>query len=172
MVRPTVILVTFLLAACFGTGFNPGDKIQNFFWNLEKQTRKPGETLIDVPDKIRKDYNCDKKQLPFASIEDNEVLPPKIHPGDELNHRFVYVMCPTRDASVVAGNLYRRIYFKGKVLFQDVSKNFEIKPGKWSVDAFITVPLKTEPGVYSLELSFESKLFTLQKSHDLVVVRN
>jgi len=167
-----LIALTAVLGACARVGFDPVDKIQDFFWNMEKNTRKPGEQLLETPGKIATQYGCARKTQPFATIEEHELLPPRVHPGEELNHRFVYVMCPTRDASVVRGELSRRIYYKGKVVFKDVSKGFEVKPGKWSVDAFITVPSQAEPGVYSLELSFESKLLTLQKSHDLVVVRN
>ncbi len=166
MHRLGIILFALLLASCAGIRLDSGEIFQ-------KERREPGEKRIAPLAGIAQAYGCDQKRRPFVSIEENEIVPTRLYPGEEFNHQFIYVMCPGKRANVVTGDLYRRIYFNGKVVFKDVSKNFEIKPGKWSVDAFITIPPQAKPGVYSLSLTFNNyrNKITLSKIHHLVVLK-
>lgn len=137
--------------AGLGAGFGAGG-----FSHIQKLMRKPGEKIIEGPSAIWIEHKCDDKNLPFMMLEKNELIPLKIKPGDELNHHFVYAMCPVRPTEVIQGHLFRNILFRGNVIFQDKS-NFEMKPGRWEVDAFITVPKDAETGIYALEAVFESQ---------------
>jgi hypothetical protein len=128
----------------------------------------PGEHLVLGKESVQSQYNCARQKLPFVVIEQNEIQPRKLHPGEELQHHFVYVMCPSGTLATVQGKLERRIYFKGKRIFYDAG-NFAFRPGKWSVDAFIKVPSHTEPGTYHFELFFGSKGMTVKESLDFVV---
>jgi len=139
------------------------------YWELKKSLREPGEKLLVHPDKVWQEYSCAQKRRPFAQIVKYEILPPELYPGEELNQHFEYVFCPARPAQVLAGTLYRRIYFKGKIIFEDKTPNFELKPGKWAVDAFIRVPPEAKAGVYFLEVLFKAPGLTLKEGHNFVV---
>jgi hypothetical protein len=124
---------------------------------LRRALREPGQELVDLPEKVARQYDCDDKKLPFFRLEKNELNPIRVRPGGEFNHRMVYVMCPTNPTEVITGTLVTRIRFKGKAIVTDTVEPFEIKPGRWIVDAFIALPEKVEVGVYALELRFTSK---------------
>lgn len=146
-----------------------GETFRTIRWSVQKDMRKPGEKLIHHPDKVWNRYRCAGKKLPMLLIEKNEVLPPELYAGEEVNHRLVYAMCPKKQSGVIRGSLIRSIYFKNKVIFQDISKDYEFKPGKWCVDVFITIPPEAEPGVYSLETMLTGTSRDFKKSTQFVV---
>ena len=88
--------------------------------------------------------------------------------GAKLNHRFVYVMCPSRASEVIVGTLYTRIRFKGKTVHQDKVTR-ELKPGRWVVDSFITLPEQAMPGMYALAGRFEGKQGSFSFNADFLV---
>lgn len=165
---PIIFVIFPLLMSCAPLQI-VGEKIQGAYWNLQKDMRKPGEELLTHPNDVWKKYDCGNKKLPMLSIENNEIMPPKLPPGKELNHHFEYVMCPAKPSQVIQGNLTRLIYYKNQVIFKDVSRNFEFKPGKWSLDAFITIANEAKPGVYSLEVKFSGMGQAFSKSEHFVV---
>jgi hypothetical protein len=57
------------------------------------------------------------------------------------------------------------------VVFEDIIRNFEVRPGKWSVDAFITIPEKAEPGPYSVEATFSAGRVQFQGRQELTVAQ-
>jgi len=124
---------------------------------LRRAVREPGEKLADMPDEVAQQYACGKKKhKPFFVLERNEINPDRLTPGSEFNHRVVYAMCPKHLTQVVDGTLHTRILFKGRVIVDDEVKRFEIKPGRWVVDSFVRLPDAAEPGIYALELRFQS----------------
>jgi hypothetical protein len=124
---------------------------------LRRALREPGQELVDLPAKVERQYDCEEKKLPFFRLEKNELNPSRVRPGGELNHRIVYAMCPEHPTEVIKGALVTRIRFKGEPIASETLDPFEIKPGRWIVDAFITLPESAEEGVYALELRFTSK---------------
>jgi hypothetical protein len=124
---------------------------------IRRAVREPGQELVDLPTKIERQYDCDEKKLPFFQLEKNELNPIRVHPGEEFNHRMVYAMCPENPTDVIEGILVTRIHFKGKPIVSETLNPFEIKPGRWIIDAFIALPENAEVGVYALELRFTSK---------------
>ena len=117
--------------------------------------REPGQRLLDLPEKVEARYGCEKRRLPHFELERNEINPNRIRPGGEINHRIVYALCPLRRTEVVVGTLTTRVRFKGSVVLRESIPDFEIKPGRWSVDAFVRLPENAESGVYALEVEFE-----------------
>ena len=79
-------------------------------------------------------------------------------------------MCPNRPTEVVEGRLSTRIRFKGRPIVRQTDTRYEIKPGRWMVDAIVHLPDDAQPGVYAYELEFESDLLFFQKSLTFVVV--
>jgi hypothetical protein len=124
---------------------------------IRRAMREPGQELVDLPAKVERQYDCDEKKLPFFRLEKNELNPNRVPAGGEFNHRMVYSMCPEHPTDVVAGTLVTLIRFKGKPIVTETLESFEIKPGRWIVDAFITLPEDAEEGVYALELRFTSE---------------
>ena len=123
---------------------------------IQLTLRQPGERLVDFPEPVAVEYDCAKRRLPFLKVEESELIPARLRPGGELNHRFVYVMCPSRATEVIEGTLHTRIQFKGKTVHRDAVKR-EMQPGRWVVDSFITLPENAKPGMYALAARFESK---------------
>ncbi len=122
---------------------------------LPLQWRKPGETMVTFPEPVAREYRCTKRRLPFFEVEKNELSPHRTRPGSRLDHRLVYVMCPSRISEVISGKLYTRIHFKGKTVHTDVKKQ-DLQPGRWLIQSFIKLPDHAEPGIYALEARFES----------------
>ncbi len=138
-------------------------------WAVQKSLRQPGESIEDFPEAVWEEYDCASQQRPFLVIEMNELLPPRINAGGEFNHRFVYAMCPVAPTEVVSGRLSTRIRFKGSPIVVDTENGYEIKPGRWVVDAMIKLPEDAEPGVYAHELVFESPRLKFEKRLTFVV---
>lgn len=162
-----ILLAGLLLESCAGT-----NSFDSFMANIQKSFRTPGEKLLQNPDTVWKEHNCDQIRLPLVAVEENELIPPMLKPGEDFNHHLVYSMCPARPSEVYPGDLYRIIYYKGEKVFEDVSRNFEFKPGKWSVDAFINIPAQANPGIYSLEVRFMAKKPEVGRGIDFKKVLN
>jgi hypothetical protein len=124
---------------------------------IRRAVREPGQELVDLPEKVERQYDCQEKRLPFFRLEKSELSPIRVRPGEEFNHRMVYAMCPENPTEVIEGTLVTRIRFKGEPILTETLEAFEIKPGRWIVDAFIAIPETAEVGVYALELRFTSQ---------------
>ncbi len=122
---------------------------------IRQTLRQPGERLVDFPEPVAIEYDCAKRRLPFLKVEESELIPTRLRPGGQLNHRFVYVMCPSRASGVIQGTLHTRIQFKGKTVHRDAVKR-ELQPGRWVVASSITLPEEAAPGMYALATRFES----------------
>lgn len=135
---------------------------------IRRAMREPGQELVDLPTKIERQYDCDERKLPFFQLEKNELNPIRVHPGGEFNHRIVYVMCPENPTEVIEGALVTRIHFKGEPIVSETLDPFEVKPGRWIVDAFIALPEDAEVGVYALELRFTSEISEIEIHEDII----
>jgi len=123
---------------------------------LQLKLREPGERNAGFPDEIADEYHCEKRPLPFVHVEEDELLPERLSPGDEFNHRMQYVMCPKDDTDVLSGRMVTRILYKGKpILNESVAR--DLQPGRWVVDSFVKLPSDATPGIYALETEFKSK---------------
>ena len=138
-------------------------------WNVQKNLREPGEKLLALPDDVWEQYACDQKPLPFVAIEANELLPPRLDPGDEFNHRLVYALCTNPAMEEIVGALYTRIYRRGQPYAVDVADSYPLRPGRWQVNTFITLPPDIEQGVYGVELDFRSDALSFQERQNFVV---
>lgn len=122
----------------------------------KRALREPGPKLLSLPDDVIDEYECESRRLPYFVFEKQEVNPPRVHPGEEFNHRFVYALCPRRPTEVVKGTLRTRIRYKDRAILQD-KEEFELQPGRWAIDSFVRLPDGAKPGIYSLELEFDSR---------------
>jgi hypothetical protein len=118
--------------------------------------RQPGEQIASTPDKVWNELNCAKRNRPFVQFENMEVLPEMIKPGGRVNFRLVYVLCPVKPSEIVKTRLVRSMLFKGERVAGNVKDSFELKPGRWIVDSFFTLPQDAPLGVYALEVGFDA----------------
>ncbi|MGI9433174.1 MAG: hypothetical protein ACR2PQ_13215 [Myxococcota bacterium] len=135
-----------------------------FLGSARRAFRDPGEHLVALPQEIADEYDCATRPLPHFQLERNEVNPVRVRAGAEFNHRMVYALCPTSPTAVVPGSFTTRIVFKGRDLVVDTIPGFEIKPGRWVVDAFVRLPESAEVGVYALEIGFASEVIRFDES--------
>jgi hypothetical protein len=138
-------------------------------WWLQKSLRSPGENLVDFPEAVWQEYDCGDQKRPFFIIERNELVPPELRSGGEFNHRLIYVMCPVNPTEVVTGKLATTIRFKGAPIVIESQPGWDLKPGRWVVDAAVALPEDAEPGIYTYELRFESAPVAFDKSLTFVV---
>ena len=139
-------------------------------WSVVKHFRDPGESLDAFPEIVWKEYDCENQKRPFFIVEKNELMPEKVVPGGDFGHRFVYVMCPNLPTEVVQGELSTRIRFRGSPIVQETDTLYEIKPGRWVIDAIVHLPEQAESGIYAYEFEFDSDPLTFKKSLTFVVV--
>lgn len=119
-----------------------------------KEEEIVGESLITASDVVLNDPICAKaKRRPTAFIEDQQVDPSTVALGQHFIHSLVYAVCASDPDEPVSGKLYRKIFFKGKLIHSE-PKAFDLKPGRWSVKARIDVPSNAKPGDYSLKTEF------------------
>jgi hypothetical protein len=135
---------------------------------LRLQLREPGHRNRTFPEAVAKEYHCDKRPLPFFEFEENELLPRKVSPGKEFNQRLVYVMCPHKPTAVVPGKLRTRVLFEGETILEETVQE-KLRPGRWVLDSFITLPENADPGLYAMDVKFESRQGNLHARVDFVV---
>jgi hypothetical protein len=156
--RVVAVLLAFLLVGCASVR-----------WAVTKSVRDPGEQLRNFPEEVWKEYDCDDQYRPFFILEENELVPPRVKPAREFNHRMVYALCPVNPTEVVEGTLLTRIRFRGQPIVSDRVAPYELRPGRWIVDAFVTLPNDAEPGVYAYEIQFDSRAIDFNERLTFVV---
>jgi len=135
---------------------------------LKLHLREPGHRNRDFPEPVAREYHCDKRPLPFFQFERNELVPTRMKPGSEFNQRIIYVLCPDRPTGVVAGQLHTRVLFEGKTILEEVVDE-KLRPGRWVLDSFIRLPQDAAPGLYAMDVRFESAQGDLEDRVDFVV---
>jgi hypothetical protein len=157
-------LAALLLAACCASAscaYLPAPIDQYF--------RKPGVQLGEFPEKVADQYQCQNQKLPWFKLEKLEVWPKRLRPGEELGHRLVYALCMNGATDVVTGKLDTRIVYRGKSIMRESEKTYELRPGRWIVDVFVTVPPTAAEGLYALELEYQSPSVRFKDSRTFVV---
>lgn len=138
-------------------------------WSIQKAFREEGSENASFPEVVWEEYDCDSQKRPFIVVEKNELVPPRVDAGGEFNHRLVYAMCPAQTTAVVTGKLSTRIRYKGTPIMVNTDADYEIKPGRWIIDAFVEIPADAEPGVYAYEVAFSGKGLSFDKSLTFLV---
>jgi len=138
-------------------------------WSVKKSLRDPGERITDFPEVVWAEYDCDRQKRPFFKIEENDLVPPRVEAGGEFAHRLVYVLCPARPTGVVSGRLLTRIRYRGDPIVRETTEAYDLKPGRWVVDAEVQLPADAQPGVYAYEIAFESARVDFEKRLTFVV---
>ena len=155
---------TLLLTACASAG----DMMQELEQKAVKSTRKSGERLAASPDDTAKAHSCESGKENVIFLELSEVLPERVNPGSEINHRLQVAFCPYAPSGTVKGAIVRRVLHKGRVTFTD-SAQHEFKPGTWTIDAFITIPKNAPAGIYAMEVLVSYQDKSLKQTHNFVV---
>ena len=136
---------------------------------LQLAIRQPGERLKAFPEKVWSQYECDRKRLPFLEIEQMDLSPRRLRPGQEFSQRLVYALCPERPSGVVTGELDTRILYRGRTIVQQHTPSYDLKPGRWVVDAFVQLPDDAEGGIYAFEVRFRSRKLNFKKTLSFAV---
>jgi len=135
-------------AACLSCQYMPAP--------LERPFRTPGVRLVDFPEKVGLEFNCASQKLPWFKLETLEVWPKRLEAGKELGHRITYVLCTEGPTDVVTGKLDTKIVFRGQPILKETDAAYDLRPGRWVIDVFVTVPPSAAAGLYALEVDFKS----------------
>ena len=138
-------------------------------WAVQKSMRREGLVNEAFPEVVWEEYSCGELDLPFFKIETNELIPPRVRPGGEFNHRIVYALCPAHPTEVLTGRLETRILYKGKPIFSETKEGHEFLPGHWNVDTFVEIPDDTAPGIYAYDFAFRSPTVSFDESLTFLV---
>ncbi len=138
-------------------------------WAVQKSMRQEGLVNQAFPEIVWEEYGCNDQDLPFFQIETNELIPPKVKPGGDFNHRITYALCPARPTEVLAGRLDTQILYKGKPIYRETNDAYEFMPGRWRIDTFVEIPETAPPGVYSYQMEFESKSLKFERGLTFLV---
>jgi hypothetical protein len=166
-------LLVLLLAGC--AGFEEGvhgtvQKARSIGSNLFNRNQAAGARLLDPPQKVSSEFDCPNRPQPWVLLQEQEVWPSQVSVKDELRQTFIYVLCPARGESGLRGTLTRRILGRDSVLLRDAESDYELKPGRWKVDLFLTIPEKVGPGSYEFEVSFETSRMIFRDVKGFTVV--
>lgn len=159
-----------LMTGCAGLP-EPLQPVSSLFWNMVNKGRTPGSQLLDNPQKVAADFDCANRPQPWVLLETQQLLPGQLYASDELNERFVYVLCPARGEAGLRGTLMRRVLFRGRAIWSDIARDYELQPGRWSVNLFLTIPGQAEAGPYEFELTFETNKVIFRDSKSFTVVK-
>lgn len=142
---------------------------------------KAGSTLMTSAEAVFAALDCAKKPLPLIALEDNSLTPNPAKPGSQLVHHLVYAFCPAPGGKADTGVLTRSLYYNGKQVFADVTRDFTLTPGRVAVDAVIAVPAEAPPGKYVYAVEYVSnaeagkrkpaRTLTLDETIDLALTR-
>lgn len=152
-IKKTIPLLCLALVACKST---PPKEVVSVVppETQESNADKVGEFLIASAEDVWTEYDCGAaKALPFSFLEEQRLTPEAVVAGAQLTHHFTYVLCSGSPDKTYTGTLYRKIYYKGRRIY-DGSQAFELKPGRWEVNAIIEVPKQARLGTYTLGTEF------------------
>jgi hypothetical protein len=161
MEHPKALAV--LLVVALGTGCT------SLMSTLDRPFRKPGEHLKAFPEKVWKQYDCEKQTLPFFSIELLDLSPRRLKPGEQFKQRLIYSLCTQGSTGVVTGKLDTRIMHRGSPVVHEQDPQYDLKPGRWVIDSFVRLPEEAAVGVYAFEFEFHSKSVEFEKIMNFVV---
>jgi len=136
---------------------------------LERPFRKPGVHLVDFPEQVAAEFNCASQKLPWFKLETLEVWPKRLEAGKELGHRLTYALCTEGPTDVVTGRLETRIVFRGQPILRESDPSYDLRPGRWIIDVFVTVPPTAADGLYALEVDFKSPTVKFNRSETFAV---
>ena len=136
---------------------------------LERPFRSPGVRLVDFPEKVGLEFNCASQKLPWFKLETLEIWPKRLVAGKELGHRLTYVLCTPGPTDVVTGKLETRILFRGQPVLKESDPAYDLRPGRWVIDVFVTVPPSATEGLYALEIEFKSPNVKFNRSETFAV---
>jgi hypothetical protein len=134
--------------------------------------RPPGEKLDALPERVAEEYDCARQARPFFRLERNEVVPERVAAGDAVNHRIVYALCAARPTDVVRGALETRIVHEGGTVVAERDPGYELKAGRWIVDATVEIPDAAQDGIYAIEVVFESSSVQFRDERTFAVARS
>lgn len=161
-----------LLNGCSGAaGLQVQEILNNVAKEIFKAPRAPGPSMIDPPERVWTEYRCASRSLPFTLLQSQQLQPTRIAPNNEINERFVYVLCPSRGYAGLRGSLTRRVLYRGNAIWSDNDPNYELLGGRWSVDLFLTIPENAEAGYYEFEVAFETNRLVFRDRKGFNVVR-
>ena len=151
MGHPPRLIAALILLAAAGLGCQ---SVRTLGGHAQRALRSPGEKLAALPEDVADEYGCARVAKPFVRLERVEVVPDRVRAGGAVNHRLVYALCPARSTDVVRGALETRVLYAGHTLLRDRQPRYELKPGRWIVDATIEIPESAKTGVYAIEVRF------------------
>ncbi len=121
---------------------------------LKRQGLMPRVEQLGDEDDARREQHCEQRSRPALSVIQHDVFPANVTAGKHANHRFTYALCPATPGAALSGDLVRRVYYKNRQIMSDVTKDADLKPGVWRVDAFFEIPTSAVVGSYEVEVQF------------------
>jgi hypothetical protein len=105
MIRLAIAIICIFLSACAHQQepSPPAPVAQNL--PEPRGSKVPAPLLLGNKTDVWKEYGCDKKPLPFLTIESQKIIPSSPQRGQKFEHHFVYVACVSDAQTSVKGIL-------------------------------------------------------------------
>jgi hypothetical protein len=144
--KGTIFCLSSLVSILIFTGCA---SMQDLHQQFIESVRRPGEIMEKTPEETLQYYpSCSEQNIP--ALFETEIVPLRVLPGKEINHRIRYATCLTASSAPQNGEIVRTVYYERQAIFRDRTK-YEFKPGTWTVDAFIRVSENARPGNYLVD---------------------
>lgn len=128
------------------------------------------EKMVRTIEETRQDLGLALDSNITVTMKESEVEPKSVHFGNQIKHTFIYAFYGPQPAKTYKGKITRKFYFKGNVIDED-TKDFEFKPGTWSIDSCIIIPKDAENGIYVIRTILEIEGKKTQKDTEFILKR-
>ncbi|MBF0497061.1 MAG: hypothetical protein HQK58_10885 [Deltaproteobacteria bacterium] len=118
---------------------------------------KEGCSIEASPDETSGKYSCYSfYEQGMIVLEQMDVTPTLVFPGEKINLRIRYALCPA--LKPLPGKIIRKITLGDQIIYESETE-FDFKPGTWVCDTSFTFPSDIKIGVYraTAELSYGKK---------------
>ena len=146
--------------------------VSSLFWNTVNKSRSPGPSLIDNPQKIAADFDCANRPQPMGVAGNCRNCSRCGYMQVMSSMNSLSMSCVLRrDRAACVELSHAGVLSRGKAIWSDVARDYELQPGRWSVDLFLTIPVKAEAGPYEFEVAFETNKVIFRDSKSFTVIR-
>jgi hypothetical protein len=144
-------LVSLTVISCLGLG--ACQQIDDFvgqFHQTGAQTLNPGRKLVRLPDDVWKAEDCDTRSLPYVRLDDSQVTPKTVKPGEKVVYTLTYISCVPHQPGYILGTFDTAVYADRRLQTRRSDESYPVETGQWVVNTAINVPENAAPGLYNV----------------------
>ncbi len=111
-----------------------------------------GDKLLKMTAETVRDEDCAARSLPYLRLIGSETYPSRATPGQTINHRLTYALCPDTSGAPLVASLTKRLFSPDQLILSEPNPNYQFRPGTWADDDQIEIPATARKGRYTIEV--------------------